>query len=343
MKLLPIFLLFPVLLLAQPTDFKGSPLSVEERSLGFDEQGNRQPTADYLFVYHFDEAGRVSDQWYLKPGKEKYLFHYVHTYEGDRFVKTVQYSDKDDVWETLEHSYDANGELIRIKRTGAIAAFDQASEVRTDSLGRIIWMRTFRGKDKMPSEITEIMHSGDTLTVSYVRDTTGQLKSTITRRLNAHGDTDYFSHSDGSGAIVYEASYSEYQYDVRGNWTERKSRIQYLFSGEKKVSNTHELRRIVYPAAYPETLTPEYLHGVWTSFVHKLQLEIYPDGTFLVYIDGSRKDGGQWQLDTEKNVISFTGKEHRDEYDRIDYRYEDGAIIFYQPGREEEVRLWKVR
>ncbi|MCB9284317.1 MAG: hypothetical protein H6563_09615 [Lewinellaceae bacterium] len=338
-----LILLFPTLLVSQAPVFLGKPLAVEELSYELDASGNQNPTARWAMIYHFDDAGRLSEHWSKTPGEKDFLNHTVHTYMGEHPLKSVQTGPKGNIQETLEHFYDETGKLVRILKTGPIAAFNQDMEVVTDSLDRIVWIKSQKPKGNEPPEITENVFTDDTLAVSTTRDATGQVKGTWTRRMNDQGDLLYFVQTNETGAVVHEAHYFDYAYDDAGNWTERKSRTRYTLFGEERKIQAHDIRRIVYPGEYPETLTPSYLQGSWAGFLYGLQLDFFADGTYLAYTWESRKDGGQWTLDTQKNILSVTGKEHRETSVPLDFRYENGAIILYKPGAEGEVRLVKLK
>lgn len=344
MKIWAFLLFIPALAFSQAPKFEGRPLAAEELSYELDEQGNRNPVARFGVVYHFDQKGHLAEHWMISPGEKKYDSHTVHQYEGERHVKSVEKSFNGDLRETLEHFYDANGKLVRISQVKSLLAFSQESEVRTDERDRIVWMKTRKLQGSEPPQLTENVFTGDTLVVSTTRDHTGKTTAVWTRRLTPQGDPLHIIQTDAEGKVVFESIHRDYQYDEAGNWTERKAEVRFAFPGEEVTTlRSHDLRRIAYARDHPGSLTPEYLHGRWASFLHGLELEFFPNGTYLAYTWGSRKDGGSWTLDAKEGILSVTGKEHREEYVALDFRYEDGVIVLYRPGVEGEAVLVKLR
>lgn len=343
MRILYFLLFVPVLTFSQAPKFQGKPLAAEEFSYDLDEQGNRNPKAKFGVVYHFDQAGHLAEHWIIFPEEKKYDSHTVHQYDGDRHVKSVEKSYNGDLRETLEHFYDANGKLVKIRQVKSRLAFSQESEVRTDDRDRIVWMKTRKLQGSEPPQVTENVFTGDTLAVSATRDHTGKTTAVWTRRLTPQGDPLHILQTDAEGKVVFESVYRDYQYDEAGNWTERKGETRFSFPGQEvTTTRSHDVRRMAYPIEHPELLTPEYLHGRWASFLHGLELVFFPNGTYLAYTWGSRKDGGSWQLDAQKGILSVTGKEHREDYVALDFRYEDGVIVLYRPREEGEAALVKI-
>lgn len=344
MRILSFLLFVPFLAFSQAPQFEGNPLAAEELSYELDEQGNRNPVARFGVVYHFDQNGHLAEHWIISPGEKKYDSHTVHQYEGERHVKSVEKSFNGDLRETLEHFYDANGKLVRISQVKSLLAFSQESEVRTDERDRIVWMKTRKLQGSEPPQLTENVFTGDTLVVSTTRDHTGKTTAVWTRRLTPQGDPLHIVQTDAEGKVVFESVYRDYQYDEAGNWTDRKGEVRFVFPGQEVTTmRSHDIRRIAYPRDHPDSLTPEYLHGRWASFLHGLELEFFPNGTYLAYTWGSRKDGGSWTLDAKEGILSVTGKEHREEYVALDFRYEDGVMVLYRPGLEGEAVLVKLR
>ncbi|TNE53080.1 MAG: hypothetical protein EP344_15180 [Bacteroidetes bacterium] len=342
-----LFLLIPALVHAQPApDFRGKPFMAEEASYELDAAGNPDRIPRTVLIYRFDTTGRLSEHWLVQPGmtnRDKMAqTHTIHEYNQDgRILKSTEYDAAGKLLETLEHSYNASGALVRINKNGPRSLFNYEMDVRTDSLERINRIHT-RYKDiAYPEQITNTLFTGDTLVVSTNRDTTGKLLHTWVHHRNQQSDPVQIIQEDEGGAIPYQAHYS-YRYDETGNWVERTASTRSILKGDTLYTRTLDIRRIVYQVPVPDTLAAPYLEGKWADFMHGIQLDFHPDGTYLAFVWGQRQDGGTWTLDTRRQILSITGKEHRETTVELPYKYRDGIFILYRPGKSGEAQLVKL-
>ncbi|MCB0534022.1 MAG: hypothetical protein H6574_22680 [Lewinellaceae bacterium] len=349
MRLLFLLLFFTntATLFSQPPKFHGKPSMIEEASYEVDSiTGKQDINPRWTLIYHFDEAGRLDEHWLKNPGMARrdkiFNSHTVHQYQDGRLWKSTEYNADGEIRETQEHLYDAAGKLIRIKKSGVLKKFDQDMDVQTDSLERIIWIKTRYPKSDLPTQFTTTVYSGDTLAVSTTRDSSGNLLQTWTHRLNQYGDPLEIVQTLENDSVNYRAGYA-YRYDTAGNWVERRSGIFSVFRNTGRYTGSKEIRRIVYPALHPDTLSAKHLHGNWADFQYGLELQIFADGNYLALTNGQRNDGGAWTLDTQNHRLLITGKENRETPVELNYRFEDGLLILYRSGKEGEFKMVKLQ
>lgn len=345
-----LFLLLPFLitetLFSQPPKFHGQPFMIEEASYDVDSTGNQDTNPRWTLIYHFDAAGRLDEHWLKNPGMARrdkiFNSHTVHEYQGDRLWKSTEYDADGKPRETLEHLYDAAGKLVRIKKTGVLKKFDQDMAVQTDSLERIVHIKTRYPKSDQPTQHTTTIYSGDTLAVSTTRDSSGKTLHTWAHRLNQYGDPLEIVQTIENDSVIYRAGYV-YRYDSAGNWVERRSGIFSVFRNTARYTGRRDVRRIVYPAPHPDTLSAKHLRGNWADFLFGLELQFFPDGNYLARTNGERKDGGAWTLDTQNHILRVTGKEHRETPVELNYRFEGGLLFLYRSGKEGEYTMVKLQ